>query len=118
MAFTASGISPLPVRSHSCLTLGIMLSVITRSLRDIRKWLPDARLSNLRLFPESSDKILVEQVLGRTDLKGQFVLGYGAGLRAGEVVRLRVGDIDSAQNIIRIVQAKGRPMLLIAISIS
>jgi hypothetical protein len=49
---------------------GIMLSVITRSLRDIRKWLPDARLSNLRLFPESSDKILVEQVLGRTDSKG------------------------------------------------
>ena len=35
-------------------------------------------------------------------------LAYGCGLRAGEVVRLRVGDIDSAQNIIRIVQAKGR----------
>jgi integrase/recombinase XerD len=33
-----------------------------------------------------------------------LALGYGAGLRAGEVVRLRVGDIDSAQNIIRIVQ--------------
>ena len=37
-----------------------------------------------------------------------LALGYGAGLRAGEVVRPRVGDIDSAQNIIRIVQAKGR----------
>jgi integrase/recombinase XerD len=37
-----------------------------------------------------------------------LALGYGAGLRAGEVVRLRAGDIDSAQNIIRIVQAKGR----------
>jgi site-specific recombinase XerD len=35
-------------------------------------------------------------------------LAYGCGLRAGEVVRLRVGDIDSAQNIIRVVQAKGR----------
>ena len=35
-------------------------------------------------------------------------LAYGCGLRAGEVVRLRVGDIDSAQTIIRIVQAKGR----------
>jgi site-specific recombinase XerD len=35
-------------------------------------------------------------------------LAYGCGLRAGEVVRLRAGDIDSAQNIIRIVQAKGR----------
>jgi len=35
-------------------------------------------------------------------------LAYGCGLRAGEVVRLKVGDIDSAQEIIRIVQAKGR----------
>jgi integrase/recombinase XerD len=35
-------------------------------------------------------------------------LGYGCGLRAGEIVRLRTGDIDSAQMIIRIVQSKGR----------
>lgn len=34
-------------------------------------------------------------------------LGYGCGMRAGEVVRLKVGDIDSGQNIIRIVQSKG-----------
>jgi len=66
---------------------GIMLSVITRSLREIRKWLPDARLSNLRLFPESSDKILVEHVVGRTDSKGQFVL---------PVSKLDVADADGA----------------------
>jgi tetratricopeptide (TPR) repeat protein len=53
---------------------GVGLSAITRSLRDIRKWLPDARLSNLRLYPESKDKILVELAGGRTDSKGQFVL--------------------------------------------
>jgi integrase/recombinase XerD len=35
-------------------------------------------------------------------------LAYGCGLRAGEVVRLRAGDIDRAQNVIRVVQAKGR----------
>ena len=35
-------------------------------------------------------------------------LGYGCGLRAGEVVRLKVKHIDSAQKIIRIEQAKGR----------
>jgi site-specific recombinase XerD len=35
-------------------------------------------------------------------------LAYGCGLRAGEVVRLKVGDIDSDQDIIRIVQGKGR----------
>jgi integrase/recombinase XerD len=37
-----------------------------------------------------------------------LALSYGAGLRAGEVVRLKAGDIDSAQKVIRIVQAKGR----------
>jgi site-specific recombinase XerD len=40
--------------------------------------------------------------------RAMLSLAYGCGLRAGEVVRLRAGDIDSAQNIIRVVQAKGR----------
>ena len=40
--------------------------------------------------------------------KVMLSLAYGCGLRAGEVVRLKVGDIDSAQQIIRIVQSKGR----------
>lgn len=53
---------------------GTALSAITRSLREIRAWLPDARLANLHLFPESKDKILVEQAQGRMDSKGQFVL--------------------------------------------
>ena len=35
-------------------------------------------------------------------------LGYGCGLRAGEIVRLKVKHIDSAQKIIRIEQSKGR----------
>ncbi len=45
-----------------------------------------------------------------TSLKARamLTLAYGCGLRAGEVVRLRADDIDSAQMIIRIVQSKGR----------
>jgi integrase/recombinase XerD len=45
-----------------------------------------------------------------TSLKAQVMLtlAYGCGLRASEVVRLRAGDIDSEQMIIRIVQSKGR----------
>jgi integrase/recombinase XerD len=45
-----------------------------------------------------------------TTLKARVMLSlaYGCGLRAGEVVRLKVCDIDSAQMIIRIVQGKGR----------
>ena len=41
-------------------------------------------------------------------VRAMLSLAYGCGLRAGEVVRLKVGDLDSAQTIIRIVQAKGR----------
>src|SRR4051812_21508998 len=43
-------------------------------------------------------------------LKARVMLSlcYGCGLRAGEVVRLKVKHIDSAQRIIRIEQSKGR----------
>jgi site-specific recombinase XerD len=45
-----------------------------------------------------------------TSLKARVLLslGYGCGLRAGEVVRLRVKHIDRAQNIIRVEQSKSR----------
>jgi integrase/recombinase XerD len=45
-----------------------------------------------------------------TSLKARamLTLAHGCGLRASEVVRLRAGDIDSEQMIIRIVQSKGR----------
>jgi integrase/recombinase XerD len=45
-----------------------------------------------------------------TSLKARVLLSlsYGWGLRAGEVVRLKVKHIDSAQRIIRIEQSKGR----------
>ncbi len=56
---------------------GVGLSVVTRSLQEIRKWLPDAGLSNLKLFPAARDRLLVEQAKGRTDHKGQFVLPVG-----------------------------------------
>jgi len=45
---------------------------------------------------------------GSVRVRAMLSLAYGCGLRAGEVVRLRVRDIDSAQRIIRVVQSKGR----------
>ncbi|MEZ5936195.1 MAG: site-specific integrase [Alphaproteobacteria bacterium] len=43
-------------------------------------------------------------------LKAKVMLSvaYGTGMRAGEVCRLKVGDIDSDQMIIRVVQGKGK----------
>src|ERR1700731_2575822 len=46
-----------------------------------------------------ADNLKVRTLLG---------LGYGCGLRAGEVVRLKVKHIDSAQKIIWVEQSKGR----------
>jgi tetratricopeptide (TPR) repeat protein len=87
---------------------GIGLSVITKSLREIRKWLPDARLSNLRLFPESKDRLLVEQARGHTDSKGQFVLPVEKTnhLDADEAFvqaqsAEEAGDLQSAESIYR-----------------
>jgi integrase/recombinase XerD len=58
------------------------------------------------LSPEEVKRVLTMA----TSLKARamLTLAYGCGLRAGEVVRLRAGDVDSEQMIIRIVQAKGR----------
>jgi integrase/recombinase XerD len=58
------------------------------------------------LSPDEVKRIL----LMAPSLKARTMLtiSYGCGLRAGEVTRLTVGDIDSAQNIIRVVQGKGR----------
>ncbi len=53
---------------------GVTLSVITTSLHAIEQWLPDAGLARLKLFPAAGDAVLVEQLKGRTDHKGQFVL--------------------------------------------
>jgi integrase/recombinase XerD len=43
-------------------------------------------------------------------------LGYGAGLRSSEILRLRVKHIDSAQLVIRIEQSKGRKDRLVMLS--
>jgi integrase/recombinase XerD len=58
------------------------------------------------LSPEEVKRVLTIA----TSLKARTMLSlaYGCGLRASEVVRLRAGDIDSEQMIIRIVQSKGR----------
>jgi site-specific recombinase XerD len=47
-------------------------------------------------------------VAGSLKVRVLLSLGYGCGLRAGEVVRLKVKHIDKAQSIIRIEQSKGR----------
>ncbi len=60
----------------------------------------------LVMSPDETKRLLAVT----SSLKARILLGlsYGCGLRAGEVVRLKVKHIDSAQSIIRVEQSKGR----------
>src|SRR3954469_16306473 len=60
----------------------------------------------LVMSPDETKRLLAVA----SSLKARILLslGYGCGLRAGEVVRLKVKHIDCAQKIIRIEQSKGR----------
>src|SRR5262249_27902319 len=86
---------------------GVRLSTITRSLQAIRKWLPGAALSNLRLFPASSDSILIEHLKGRTDHTGQFVLPVGDAQEDADALfeqaqaAEEAGDVETAQRLYR-----------------
>lgn len=58
------------------------------------------------MSPEEARRLIA--MAGTLKVHVLLALGYGCGLRAGEIVRLKAGDLDSAQMIIRIVQSKGR----------
>jgi len=60
----------------------------------------------LVMSPDEAKRLLA--MAGNLKVHVMLALGYGCGLRAGEIVRLQAGDIDSAQMIIRVVQSKGR----------
>ena len=60
----------------------------------------------LTMSPAEAERLLA--MAGNLKVHAMLALGYGCGLRAGEIVRLKAGDIDSQQMIIRVVQSKGR----------
>jgi tetratricopeptide (TPR) repeat protein len=78
---------------------GVRLSAITRSLHEIGKWLPDAGLSKLRLFPAAGDAILVEHLKGRTDRKGQFVLPIAAPEESPDMLFEQAQAAEAAQDV-------------------
>ncbi len=58
------------------------------------------------MSPDETKRLLA--VAQNLKVRVLLSLGYGCGLRAGEVIRLKVKHIDSAQKIIRVEQSKGR----------
>jgi integrase/recombinase XerD len=62
----------------------------------------------LILAPEEVARLLEAAPGPGLKYKAALSIAYGAGLRGGEVVMLRVGDIDSKRMLIRVEMGKGR----------
>ena len=58
------------------------------------------------LSAEEAKRLLL--MAGKPQVRMLFSIGYGAGLRVSEVVKLKVKHIDSALGVIRVEQAKGK----------
>jgi tetratricopeptide (TPR) repeat protein len=78
---------------------GIGLSEIIRSVKEVRAWLPEANLSNLRLHPATHRTIEIEQPEGRTDKRGQFVLAVSPHEQNSDVLFERAQSAEDAGNI-------------------
>src|SRR5215467_6758920 len=87
---------------------GISVSEILRSVKEIRAWLPEADLSNLRLHPAAHHAIEIEQPGGRTDKRGQFVLPVSPPKQNADALfeqaqaAEEVGDIAEAERLYRL----------------
>lgn len=87
---------------------GVRLREISRSVTEIRKWLPDSGLANVRLRPGPCNGLVVEQPSGRTDKHGQFVLPVDEGqsetddLFAQARLAEEMGDTARAERLYRI----------------
>ena len=87
---------------------GVLLSEIIRSVNEIRKWLPEVGLANVRLHPGPRNSLEVEQPEGRTDKHGQFVFAVAEsqpnpdGLFDQAQAAEEVGDVAEAERLYRI----------------
>jgi len=102
-----SGVS-IPNRNRTMTGLKFLFRVTLRRLdlaNEIYHLREPQRLPKV-MSPDEAKRLLVMAKNLKT--RALLSLAYGCGLRAGEVVRLRAGDIDSANGIIRVVQGKGR----------
>jgi tetratricopeptide (TPR) repeat protein len=87
---------------------GVRLSEIIRAVSEVRKWLPDAGLSTVRLRAGTLSDVQVEQPGGRTDKYGQFVLAVDDAREDPDELFDRahaaeqIGDVVEAERLYRL----------------
>src|SRR5215469_16601485 len=101
---------PRQRRRHLNMMRGALGSIIVPAPQKCREiGGPTLCLARVRTRIASRSNEVKRVLIMATSLQARamLTLAYGCGLRAGEVMRLRAGDIDSEQMIIRVVQSKG-----------
>ena len=98
----------VPTINHTADGLRFLFMVTLRPA-DVAIHLPfvrEPRRLPVVLSPEEVSRLL--DAAPGLKYKAALSVAYGAGLRASEVISLKVGDIDSARMVIRVEQGKGR----------
>ena len=119
LALTEQGASNITINA----TLSGLKFLFHKTLNRLDVMLKVSTVPVPRKLPTILSKEEVKQLIDATHsikYKAAFSVAYGAGLRIGEVVMLKVTDIDSGRMLLRIEQGKGKkdrmamlsPMLL------
>jgi tetratricopeptide (TPR) repeat protein len=78
---------------------GVRLSEIIRGVSEIKKWLPEVGLANVRLHPGPFNSLEVEQLGGRTDKHGQFMFAVKASSHNSDDLFARARSAEEAGDI-------------------
>jgi integrase/recombinase XerD len=103
----ASGAST-PIRNQTVAALRFLFRVTLRrsAIIEHTAFIHEPRKLPVVLSPEEVARLL--DAAPGLKYKAALSVAYGAGLRAAEVVSLKIGDIDSKLMLIRVEQGKGR----------
>jgi integrase len=98
----------VPTVNHSLTALRFLFMVTLRKPNVVihLPFVREPRKLPVVLSPEEVARLL--EAAPSLKYKAALSVAYGAGLRASEVISLKVGDIDSARMVIRVEQGKGR----------
>jgi site-specific recombinase XerD len=98
----------VPTINHAVTALRFLFTVTLRKPEVVGRvpFIREPRRLPVVLSPEEVARLL--DAAPGLKYKAALSVAYGAGLRASEVISLKVGDIDSTRMVIRVEQGKGR----------
>ena len=98
----------IPILNHTVAALRFFFKITLRrsDIIEHTTFLHEPRKLPVVLSPEEVARLL--DAAPGLKYKAALSVAYGAGLRAAEVISLKIGDIDSKRMVIRVEQGKGR----------